>query len=415
LSSNQLRVADVLGRQFPNHKIALRHYGQLLIEYVEAGIGPPHIMDELETGEVQKLWACIWEAMLYRHLRAQGYEPKGVTKRTGQHGPDFRVEHAGYTIWIEAVVPGPNGIPPDYLAAPVLGGGIRVKTKPDSERILRCTSVINTKRAKFDEYRAKGIIGANDCTVIALNICRLSDWDPDGNGISRYPLSMEAVFPVGPLAVPVTHDGMIDAPMHNTHRSAVPNAKGKEIEAAYFLTPTFAGVSAVIQAHQRDMHEKLILSTIHNPLAVNKLPAGLFGASKEFVLKERDDEYQIHDARLAARLTELVESVTLRFGRWEDHVVRALTAGEAGDFVGEQAKCNENVDRWCFKHTDHLPARGWLISGGCILGKHSLVNFGDGELVEITPMPNEAHRTFLPHDGTEDEFTMLPNHIPAAR
>ena len=53
--------------------------------------------------------------MLYRHLRAQGYEPKGFAKRSGQHGPDFRVEHAGRTIWIEAVVPGPHGIPADYL------------------------------------------------------------------------------------------------------------------------------------------------------------------------------------------------------------------------------------------------------------------------------------------------------------
>ena len=83
-----------------------------------------------------------------------------------------------------------------------------MKTKPDDERVLRFTSAVADKRLKLDEYRAKGIVGANDCAVIAVNICRLSDWDPDGNGISQYPLSMEAVFPIGPLAVSLTSDGI---------------------------------------------------------------------------------------------------------------------------------------------------------------------------------------------------------------
>lgn len=230
--------------------------------------------------------------------------------------------------------------------------------------------------------------------MIAVNICRLSDWDPDGNGISQYPLSMEAVFPIGPLAVSLTPDGKIDGPAQNVPRFAVRKTSGKEIETAIFLTQDFAGVSAVIQAHQRDMHEKnLILSTIHNPLSVNKLPVGLFGVYKEFVAKEHDDGYQIRDVRLEARLRELVESVTLRFGRREDRVVRTVTAAEAGDFVGELGKCHDNVNHWCFAHYDHTPTRGWLVSGDCVLDKHSLVNIGDGELVEITPMPDEARRT----------------------
>jgi hypothetical protein len=410
------RIAAVLGGRFPHNKIAPSHFGQLLIEYVEADIGPPHFVDELETGDEGKLWSCIWEAMLYRHLRAQGYEPIGVAKRTGQHGSDFRVEHAGRTIWIEAVVPGSHGIPADYLESPVLGGEIRVKTKPNDERVLRCTSVIADKRLKLSEYRAIGIIGANDCAVIAVNICRLSDWDPDGSGISQYPLSMEAVFPIGPLAVPLTPDGKIDGPAQNVPRFAVRKASGKGIETAIFLTPDFAGVSAVIQAHQRDMHERnLILSTIHNPLAINKLPAGLFGVHKEFVAKEEDDGYQVRDVRLEARLHELIKSVTLRFRRMEDRVVRTITTAEAGDFVGELGKCHDNVNRWCFAHYEHTPARGWLISGDCVLDKHSLVNIDDSELVEITPMPDETHRTFLPHDGTEDEFFKLPNQIVSAR
>ena len=145
------RIRAVRERRFPNNKIAPSHFGQLLTEYVEADIGSPHFIDELETGDEGKLWSCIWEAMLYRHLRAQHYEPKGVVKRAGQHGPDFRVEHEGRTIWIEAVVPAPQGIPAEYHESPVPGEEIRVKTKPDDERVLRCTSASADKRHKLDE------------------------------------------------------------------------------------------------------------------------------------------------------------------------------------------------------------------------------------------------------------------------
>lgn len=412
----RLRIGAVLERRFPNNKIAPTHFGQLLIEFAESGVGPPHLVDELETDDEGKLWSCIWEAMLYRHLRTQGYEPKGVAKRTGQHGPDFRIEHAGRTIWIEAVVPGPHGIPADYLESPVPGGEVRVKTKPNDERVLRCTSAIADKRLKLDDYRTKGIIGTDDCAVIAVNICRLSDLDPDGDGISQYPLSMEAVFPIGPLAVPITRDGKIDGPAENVPRFTVRKASGKEIDTASFLTPAFAGVSAVIQAHQRDIFERpLILSTMHNPLATNPLPIALFGTHKEFVAQEHNDGYQIRDVRLEARLRELVESVTTRFRRREDRVVRPIAAAEAGSFVGERGKCHDNVNRWCFAHYEHGPARGWLISGDCVLDKHSLVKFDNGELVDITPMPDAARRTFLVHDGTEDEFIRLPNQIVLSR
>ena len=49
------RIAAVLNGRFPNNKIALSHFGQLLIEYVEADIGPPHLVAELETGDEGKL------------------------------------------------------------------------------------------------------------------------------------------------------------------------------------------------------------------------------------------------------------------------------------------------------------------------------------------------------------------------
>jgi len=182
-------------------------------------------------------------------------------------------------------------------------------------------SVIADKRYKVDGYLAKGIIGAADCVIIAVNICRLSDLDPDGNGITRMPLSMEAVFPIGPLVVPISSDGKIDGPMQNAPRFAVRKASGEPIKTTAFLDPAFVNISAVIQAHQKDMHERdLVLATIHNPLALNPLPTGLLGAQKEFVALAHGDDYQLRDVRLEARLQELTESLTRRFlAREESH------------------------------------------------------------------------------------------------
>ncbi len=298
MTNTEQRITEALQRRFPNNNVAPSHFGELLTRYAELGLSPPHLVAEIETIDEGKLWSYIWEAMLYRHLCSMGYAPRNSVTVAGQHGPDFCVDCQGRTIWIEATVPSPEGIPADWLMPP-RKGEIRVKTKPDQPRVLRCTSAIDAKQKKFTEYRAKGIIGANDCAVIAVNICRLSDWDVDGNGISQLPLVMEAVFPIGPLGVPITHEGKIDGPAQHISRFAVKKLNGSEIQTANFLDPRFANVSAVVQGHQKDMFEKdLVLSTVHNPLASNPLPISLFGTCREFVSEERGDGYEIKDVAM---------------------------------------------------------------------------------------------------------------------
>jgi hypothetical protein len=291
--NTEQRLAVALQRRFPNNTVAPDHYGELLTQYAASGLSPPHLVAEIETGDEGKLWSCIWEAMLYRHLRSIGCAPRNSVTAAGQQGPDFCVEQQGRTIWIEAIVPSPEGIPADWLETP-RRGEFRVKTKPDQPRVLRCTSAIDAKQKKFAEYRTKGIISASDCTVIAVNICRLSDYDFDGNGVSQLPLVMEAVFPVGPLGVPITAEGKLDGPAQHTPRFVLKKANQSEIRTANFLDPLFANVSAVMQGHQRDTVERsLMLATVHNPHADNPLPLGLFGVGKEFVAQQRGDEYEI--------------------------------------------------------------------------------------------------------------------------
>ena len=298
------RIAVALQKLFPNNNVAPNHFGELLTQYAESGLSPPHLVAEIETGDEGKLWSYLWEAMLYRHLRSMGYALRNSVRAAGQHGPDFCVDHQGRTIWIEATVPSPEGIPVDWLEPP-RKDKYRLKTKPDQQRVLRCTSAIVAKQKKFAEYRTKGIVGANDCMVIAVNICRLSDWDFDGNGISQLPLMMEAVFHIGPLGFPITREGKLDGPAQHLPRFAVAKASGSEIQTANFLDPQFANVSAVIQGHQKDMlANALFLSTVHNPLANNPLPISLFGSCKEFVAERCGDEFQVTDMAMKERCAE---------------------------------------------------------------------------------------------------------------
>jgi hypothetical protein len=307
VKNEEHRIAEAMQKRFPNPSGAPNHFGELLAQYAKSNLSPPHLVTEIETLDEGKIWSYLWEAMLYRHLFSMGYELRNLIKAAGQHGPDFCVNYKGRKIWIEAIVPSPEGITADYLEPPRKAdwlepprkGEYRAKTKPDKERVLRCTSAIDAKQKKFAEYRAKGIVGASDCAVIAVNICRLSDWDVDGNGISKLPLAMEALFPIGPLGVPITREGKQDGPAQHMPRFALKKVNGSEIQTANFLDPRFANVSAVVQGHQKDMFKRdLVLSTVHNPLTSNPLPTSLFGTRKEFVAEERGDEYQIKDVAM---------------------------------------------------------------------------------------------------------------------
>jgi hypothetical protein len=68
------------------------------------------------------------------------------------------------------------------------------------------------------------------------------------------------------------------------------------IQIANCLHPAYAGISGILQGHQKDVYKKpLVLDAIHNPLALNALLTGLFGAFKEFVAVENGEDYQLSD------------------------------------------------------------------------------------------------------------------------
>jgi hypothetical protein len=138
----------------------------------------------------------------YDHLLRLGFVPRSPTmKKSGEAGPDFCIVSQEQTIWIEAVTPSPEGIPASYLSPPKKGV-VQFRPVLDEEPLMRWTSALSDKCQKLEADKRGGIIGDKDCTIIAVNACRLHDWRPNELGSSGFPFAVEAVFPIGHIALP---------------------------------------------------------------------------------------------------------------------------------------------------------------------------------------------------------------------
>jgi hypothetical protein len=293
-------ISQVLEERFPNNTVAPAHFSELLAAYEASGLAPPNFRQEVRGGE-RGLRAHIWEAMLYQYFSELGFKfRRDLIFKAGQRGPDFGLLHHGTTIWVEAIVPAPEGIPTEYLRTPKVGEVI-LKTVPHQEKLLRWTAALKEKRAKFQRYVENRIIPATDPAVIAVNGSRLADWSIDDNGISRMPLPVEATFPVGPIAVPISRDGQIDGEAKRIPRYSIDNANGAEVRTDSFLNPLYANVSAVIGTVKWDMLKPLPLTVVHNPLAAVALPRQIFAATKEYVADDNGDEYLLRPLTEPAR------------------------------------------------------------------------------------------------------------------
>jgi hypothetical protein len=64
------RITEILSGRFPESYA--HHLGELLSAFNDSGLASPHLVEEVSSGEDGKLWARVWEAMLYHHRRSIG-------------------------------------------------------------------------------------------------------------------------------------------------------------------------------------------------------------------------------------------------------------------------------------------------------------------------------------------------------
>lgn len=267
---------------------AIAHWNELLCDYEKSGAAPPNLRAEVNSGDEQKLRAFIWEAMLCRHF-ATGSLPAQIeprpTRKSGQDGPDLCLRVDNATVWVEATVPKPEGVPDEWL-------GLFDKTQPRfqpqsppyDQILLRWTAALRDKMLQLNHRLQKGSVSAHDSYVVAINSCLLSPFPLDG-GLGQFPFAVQATFPFGSLAIPV--DAMTeDAPTvqaFHKWRCDIEKLPGTNVPTDNFLNPDYAGISALIGCSQSDMVSgNLRLILVHNPLATNRIPYGQFGAAEEY-------------------------------------------------------------------------------------------------------------------------------------
>jgi hypothetical protein len=288
------KVKAALDRQLadaPNYKASVI---SLWEKYKELGLPNKHFVSELSSGKKETLLQRVWEMMLARHLDGLGYK---VT--SADEGPDFRIEHDGKILWVEAICPLPKGVPRDYVEGPK-PGEFKVGDVPHDEVLLRWTSAINEKRKKLDIYRKKGIVGPNDAYVIAVNGCQLGSLAVD-RGVSQAPYALEAVYPAGPISVPVNKTTGAFGTPYVSLRPEIKTAKGEIVRTTVFLEKENAGVSAIVSfSGDRSEEAVLPLDVIHSHVADVPIPRGIFGPKVEEWGPEQDGKGGINVKKLAA-------------------------------------------------------------------------------------------------------------------
>lgn len=224
-----------------------------------------------------------WELYLGTTFLSRGF-------KLGAHrdvGPDFdlRNNNDHRLAWVEAIaVTKGNGNDrvPDVEYR-------HVQNVPEEAMLLRISHALDEKFKKYQKDLAKGIVGASEPYVIALNRSSLEHVDTD------LPLIVKALFGIGHLTLRMMMGDEIqkDPESFWSGRPHISKKSGSAIPMLFFEDPMHAGISAVIYCmdnilncpkNRDEMGENFII--IHNPLATNPIPTGLFPFGEERVAQD---------------------------------------------------------------------------------------------------------------------------------
>ncbi|PPJ49149.1 hypothetical protein C0075_00785 [Rhizobium sp. KAs_5_22] len=264
--------------------------------YLDAGQGDVNALQRLCSTDEFMYWQQLSEVLL-------GYQlgEAGITFTHQAAGPDFLIEREGRRIWVEVITPTPTGIPANWLAPAEING---VRDFPHEQILLRWTAAIKQKaevllgqRGQHAGYLGGGIVGADDCYVIAVNARLLRGYGgtfTELTGISQWPFAVEATLAIGPLQVRINRDTLESSEPEHQQRYVIHKPVGQPVPADTFLDERFAPISAIWAA---DIDEMTLLDrpasmvVVHNPRATHTLPLGLLPAQEEYRAAVLDDEH----------------------------------------------------------------------------------------------------------------------------
>lgn len=196
------------------------------------GLEDPNFEQQLE----QDPHAALWEMMIAKILKSEGYQPT----RSTDGGPDFVVEKDGKRIFIEARCPGPGDDgKPDTVQPIVYGTGIAPKI-PEAQIVLRICGALRDKKEQYDQYLKDGKISEGDLCVIAICSSKI-----DRAAKLWPPAIMRATHGLGnPYVIFGRGEGGVGGGIESCE--SIPKANGCEIDTTFFLSKDNSLISAVL-------------------------------------------------------------------------------------------------------------------------------------------------------------------------
>lgn len=228
------------------------------------GLEDPHF----EQGLDMDPHARLWEMMLAKILKSEGYEPT-----SSKRGPDFVVEKEGKKIFVEAVCPGtgaernPNSVPPMVYGASI------AQDVPVPQIVLRLCNALDEKKRKYVQYLEQAIVSRDDICIIAINSSKIGArasglWSPV---IMRATHGLGDPFVTFARGEEATTKGILSC-------TSIPKVGGQEIATTFLLAEENSLISAVLYSDCSyfslgyDLFKESIF--IHNPKAQVSLRPG---------------------------------------------------------------------------------------------------------------------------------------------
>ncbi|MFN7011364.1 MAG: hypothetical protein ACK4PN_15150 [Allorhizobium sp.] len=301
-------LAAALARRFPasnpSAEKLLSEATRLCTDMVSTGLLDKTAHGRLCSSDDNQFWPIFSEALVADRLFKAN-----LTPQHREPGPDFLLELDGRRHWIEVITPQPNGIPDDWVKRGIKDEG--AFHYPAEEILLRWTAAIKEKAEKLlgvpgnaarPGYIASGIVGPEDVYVIAVNGLRLRMGAATGidfpqlEGISQFPVAVEATYSVGPYAITVNRTTLEQTGAGHKHRKEIERTNRPPVPADTFHDPRFAPISAVWALDLGPtafVDQEQPMAVVHNPNARNRLSQGLLPAQHEYRLRPSESGFAV--------------------------------------------------------------------------------------------------------------------------
>lgn len=281
-------IEETLKSIWPTGDASIRDYlTPMIAAFAQSDCRDDHYLEELQSGDLSKVAARMWEALLYVRFHGVGWAASNAGK-----GPDFLLNG---NVYVEAVTAQPgnpdNGGLPKEWQEQAEGSACIV---PIEAMLLRWTSVLKTKKDKHLKDIEGGRVDPNLPFVIAVNSCRLGG---DTHGVGGVPLAAMAVLPFGnPTAHIDVQTGEAIGGWRLAWQDAILKHNGESIPTDSFLHEEYSCVSALLgcsgfyvaDADREKFCGQPPYYIVHNPMAKNPLPKPWLPNSIEFVVAKNE-------------------------------------------------------------------------------------------------------------------------------